>query len=167
MAILLNPRVWLALALAGLLTFTHFAAYRSGKAAVRADFDAYKVDQANLTAKAERAQRDEEARRNAERDQLIQEAQDAQKNAQNDAAVAAAAADGLRQRVAALVSEARSNPGTFQRGPGKPSADALDLLSNVLSRADAAAGDLAAYADRLRVAGSACERQYDSLSVNR
>lgn len=57
MALLLNPRAWLALALAGFLAFTHFSAYRAGRAAVRADFDAYRLamqQQADLQREANR-----------------------------------------------------------------------------------------------------------------
>ena len=43
MMALLSPRLWLALALAGMLAFTHFTAYRSGKANVRAAWDAEKL----------------------------------------------------------------------------------------------------------------------------
>jgi hypothetical protein len=39
------------------------------------------------------------------------------------------------------------------------------VLADVLSRIDAAAGELAAYADRSRVAGMACEAAYDSLAA--
>ncbi|MBK5203838.1 MAG: hypothetical protein JJD98_00065 [Polaromonas sp.] len=37
---LLSPRLWLALALAAVLAFTHVFAYKSGRAAVRAAWDA-------------------------------------------------------------------------------------------------------------------------------
>lgn len=43
MMALLSPRLWLALALAGMLAFTHFTAYRSGKVNVRAAWDAEKM----------------------------------------------------------------------------------------------------------------------------
>lgn len=43
MMAMLSPRLWLALALAGMLAFTHFTAYRSGKANVRAAWDAEKL----------------------------------------------------------------------------------------------------------------------------
>lgn len=45
MTLLLNPRVWIALVLAVGLGISHFTAYRSGKAAVRAEWDADKVRQ--------------------------------------------------------------------------------------------------------------------------
>ena len=60
MAILLNPRVWLALALAAALAFGGVFCYRAGKANVRADFDKYKLEQAAQTVKAEVAARAKE-----------------------------------------------------------------------------------------------------------
>lgn len=48
-------------------------------------------------------------------------------------------------------------------GASQTGTDPLDLLAELLSRADDRAGDLAAIADRARVAGLACERAYDSL----
>ena len=42
---LLNPRILIALAIAAALAFTHFSAYRSGKANVRAAWDAEKAQQ--------------------------------------------------------------------------------------------------------------------------
>lgn len=52
MTALLNPRVWLAVILAAFLAFTHFSAYRSGRAAVRTEFDAYKLSQQESARKA-------------------------------------------------------------------------------------------------------------------
>ena len=42
---LLSPRLWIALALAAVLAGTHFAAYRSGRAAVTADWDVERLAQ--------------------------------------------------------------------------------------------------------------------------
>ncbi|VWC27090.1 gp23 [Burkholderia lata] len=48
---------------------------------------------------------------------------------------------------------------------GSPAAgDTLDLLADVLGRADQRAGDLAEYADRAGMAGQQCERDYDALT---
>lgn len=56
MFFLLNPRVWLALALAAALAFTHGFAYKTGRAAVRSAWDAEKL------ALSEKARLDERAR---------------------------------------------------------------------------------------------------------
>lgn len=76
------------------------------------------------------------------------------------------AGDELRQRLAAVQASGR---------PGDPSAagecsaawQAVDLLADVLRRADTRAGDLAAYADSARTAGEACERAYIGLDRSR
>lgn len=60
---LLNPRVWLAAGLFALLAATHFAAYRSGKSSVRAQWDAAKVQQLVATQKAENDNRKIESKR--------------------------------------------------------------------------------------------------------
>ena len=51
MTLLLNPRVLIVLALAALLSFTHFSAYRKGKAHVRTEWQAA-IAQANIDARA-------------------------------------------------------------------------------------------------------------------
>jgi hypothetical protein len=167
MAILLNPRVWLALALAAALAFGGVFCYRAGKANVRADFDKYKLEQATQTQKAEIAARAEETRRESEKQKVIDEARTETAAAQSAAVDAAAAAVGLRQRVAALVatSRAASHSSAASGGAGKPDQDALDVLSDVLARSDAVSGDLAAYADSLKISGAACERFSDQLRL--
>jgi len=57
MTALLSPRVWLALALAAVLALTHSFAYRSGKANVRAAWDAEKVIQLSEQKEADRENR--------------------------------------------------------------------------------------------------------------
>ncbi|WP_334070261.1 DUF2514 family protein, partial [Burkholderia cepacia] len=68
----------------------------------------------------------------------------------------------LQQRVDQLVAAARHPAATTG---GSAAGDALDLLANVLGRADQRAGDLAEYADRARIAGQQCERDYDALTA--
>lgn len=60
MLALLNWRVWAALALAGALAFSHLVVYRSGKANIRASWDAAKVIQQQALADAEKAARAKE-----------------------------------------------------------------------------------------------------------
>jgi hypothetical protein len=55
MALLLNWRVWLAIALAGLLAFSHLTVYRAGRHAVQSSWDAAKVaQQAEVQAQADK-----------------------------------------------------------------------------------------------------------------
>ena len=64
MTLLLNPRVLLMLALAALLSFSHFTAYRKGKATVRAEWAAEHVE-TERQAQAQ-AQRNRDLQRAAE-----------------------------------------------------------------------------------------------------
>lgn len=50
---LFNPRAWLLIGLAVALVVSHGFAYKIGRAAVRADFDAYKIEQSAAMAKAQ------------------------------------------------------------------------------------------------------------------
>ena len=52
MTALLNPKVWIALAIAAALTFTGFFLYRAGKATVRADWNAQKAADAQAVIEA-------------------------------------------------------------------------------------------------------------------
>lgn len=84
--------------------------------------------------------------------------------ARADAASAHAAADSLQHRVAALLA-ARNQAGQGDpaggHGPGQQGADAADLLADVQRRLDDASGQLAGYADALRIAGERCEAYAD------
>ena len=113
---------------------------------------------------ADRAQRTEEQRRTAA---VAQEASNAQAriNSLEDALrLARAASDGVRDAAAGAAIRARAQSCAPKPRQSQPGADPLDLLVDVLGRADRRAGDLAEYADRLRIAGVACERSYDALT---
>ncbi|MBR8317286.1 DUF2514 family protein [Burkholderia dolosa] len=80
-----------------------------------------------------------------------------------DAVAAASAAERLRKQLAAYVERARHSAASA----GSPATgDALDLLADVLGRTSDAATELADYADRARIAGQQCERDYDALNGN-
>jgi hypothetical protein len=73
----------------------------------------------------------------------------------------------LQQRIDALVANtAHRNPALADGGPSKPSGDAVDMLAHMLGRALDAAGQLAVYADKLRIAGLMCERAYDGVAAD-
>jgi hypothetical protein len=80
-----------------------------------------------------------------------------------DVAAAGSAAERLRERVAELSRRPAASPGAADGGEAAEAARLV--LADVLGRIDAAAGELAAYADRARVAGMACEAAYDSLAA--
>lgn len=105
--------------------------------------------------------RAEEQRRTAAQSEIAKDANTLRTAALADAFAARAAAGGLQQRVNQLVAGARHSASTPGGAAGP---DALDLLADVLGRADERAGELAEYADRARIAGEQCERDYDALT---
>ena len=113
---------------------------------------------------AERAQRTEEQRRTAAAAQEAQDAQAKINSLEDDLRLARTASDGVRDAAASAGSRARARACTAAPGPGKPGEDPIGLLVDVLSRIDQRAGELAEYADRLRIAGIACERTYGALT---
>lgn len=109
--------------------------------------------------------RTEEQRRQKAANQVANDARQEQTAALADAAGADAAGDRLRSEAGKLAASAScvpSDPGIADRG--KTATRAAMVLSDLLSRADARAGDLARYADQLRVAGQACEASYNASS---
>ncbi len=150
MMALMSPRIWLALALAGFLTFTHFSAYRAGKAAVRADFDAYKLAQVQATQKAQ-----EEAHA---KEQAWQDAANATTKAKDDQIRS------INARLNTALRELRNRPerpavvpentGACRSGTGaglyRPDAEFL--------------AGLAARADQVAAERDACYAQYRALT---
>ncbi|MET3441401.1 hypothetical protein ABIC94_002159 [Variovorax paradoxus] len=113
---------------------------------------------------ADRAQRAEEQRRAAVAAKETQDAQVKINALEGDLRLARDASDGVRDAAAGAAVRARAQSCAINPSQGKPSVDALDLLVDVLGRADRRAGELAEYADRLRIAGLTCERTYDALT---
>ncbi len=135
-------------------------------AQVREKFATAQKNAAEAAQKAEEDARAEETRREAEKEKVIDEANAQTAVAQAAAASAADAAASLRNRLAlytAAIRKATSDSGSPSASPSKRGADPLDMLAGVLTRADDTAGELAAYADRLRIAGQACESYADGL----
>ncbi|WP_241300444.1 DUF2514 family protein [Burkholderia stabilis] len=151
-----DPRVWLAVIAAAIVGLAggYFKGHADG---VRVTTVAAQKDQV----KAVEAARTEEQRRTAAQSEIAKDANQQRTAALADAFAARAAAGSLQQRVDQLVAAGRHSASAT----GSPAAgDALDLLADVLGRADQRAGDLAEYADRARIAGQQCERDYDALT---
>ncbi|WP_454710937.1 DUF2514 family protein [Cupriavidus nantongensis] len=119
--------------------------------------------QATALAAASEAARAEEQRRTAEQRGIANAAAKERDQALADARAAGAVAEQLRVRAVQLAAAARAASHSAAAGGSAAAGDPLDVLTDVLSRADARAGDLAEYADRARIAGQACERSYDAL----
>nr|WP_090362112.1 DUF2514 family protein [Pseudomonas coleopterorum] len=156
----------------GLCGAALYAAYSHGVTVTNAARDA-EWSQAVATQQAELAQAVQTAR--AEEQRLQREANQVginarEKNAAADADGVSLDAAGDRLHVeagklAASVGTCSSGTGAADRGASATRA-AL-VLSQLLDRADARAGELAKAYDRARIAGQACERVYDKISSYR
>ncbi|KVT57997.1 DUF2514 family protein [Burkholderia ubonensis] len=152
----IDPRIWLVV-IAGVVAGSaggYFKGYRD------ADQSATVADQVQQIDDL-KAERDEFRRQSAAQQEIAIHAAKERDQARVDAAAAASAADGLRRQVAALVAGIRRSATS---AGGSSAGDALDLLADVLGRADARAGELATIADERGIAGQQCERSYDALT---
>ena len=120
-----------------------------------------RAEQAQAVTEAVTQARAEEQRRINTLEVIANDTRSKLADAHADAAAARTAAAGLRQQLADYRQRARSNPPVA--GGSTPAEDPLFLLSDLLSRADERAGELAEFADRAHLAGRACEAAYDSL----
>lgn len=121
---------------------------------------------ADLATAAESRERNEETRRQEEKDRIEDETRKQIAAADDAARRAGAERDRLRAALASYTARQRgtsTDPGAVGVRPGVDGSDAIGLLAELFGRADDTAGDMAKYADALRAAGSACERQFNSL----
>ena len=120
--------------------------------------------QAHAVVESVQAARNEEKRRT---DAVEKQRNDAIE--QNEALAAGVAAgravsERLRQQLATLRARTGGvDTAAAERGEGQPGADPIGLLIGVLEGLDSTGREVAEYADRLRIAGLACEGSYDSL----
>ena len=157
--------IGLVLGALGLHHHVYQQGYAAGAAAVQGKFDAAAKAAEEKRLADEQAARAEEQRRINQQAEIANEATKQADAARVDAAAANVAADGLRARVAQLVAISRAARNSTAARSSAPAGDPLDVLADVLTRADKRAGDLAAYADAARIAGTACEHAYDSLTA--
>lgn len=110
MTLLLSVRFWITIGLVGLLSVSHFSAYRAGKAVVRAAWDKDIAERTVQALEAEKAARKKEQALLAQRDQLEKKYVEEKRKA----AVAAAGADSelgrLRDELAADSGRACTDP---------------------------------------------------------
>ena len=163
MTALLNPKTWVALAVAAALAFAGFFLYRAGKATVRADFEAYKGAQAEARILADRAREALYAERQASTDKEARDGQARIAALETDLADTRAAGQRLRDAIRSATLGAGTPASTAGPGTGKPGADPIGLFAQLLERADARAERVSEYADRLAIAGRTCERYADRL----
>jgi len=117
------------------------------------------ADQAQALTAAIQQARAEEQRRQIALEGIRKDAHEQITIAAADADAARVAAVGLQQQVDRLA--ARRCPASTA---GSPAADPAGLLlADLLGRIDKRAGELAAHADRSRIAGEACVKAYRSV----
>jgi hypothetical protein len=157
-----------ALALVGLIGAALYGAYSHGVTVTNAARDAQwetavATQQAKL-ADAVQAARTEEQLLQREANQVGIDAREKNAAADADGLGLDAAGDRLHvqaDKLAAGAGTCTGNTGTADRGAS--ATRAAMVLSQLLERADARAGDLAKAYDRARIAGQACERAYDLI----
>lgn len=142
MTALLNPKFWIAIAIAAALAFSHFFVYRAGKAQVRTAWDEQKlVDLAAARAK----------------EQEWQAAADAQQKAKDEKI------SKINRRLVAALGELRNRP---ERPAVLPenSSSCRSGTGAGLYRADSEfLARLAARADAIASERDACYRQYEQI----
>lgn len=139
MAYLLSVRFWIVAAAIALLGVSHFTAYRSGKAVVRAQWNEERIQGAVEQAVAERLARSEEKRRAKETQRILEE------SAVREAALRARAA-GAERAVVSL----------------------RDEIARLNGRPAPANAEAAGHAHEARVAREllgACSKEYGSLAA--
>ncbi|KPM67716.1 hypothetical protein HB13667_05680 [Pseudomonas putida] len=158
-----------AIAAVGVLMGSHWAAYQHGLSVERANAGQASAqrDSGDRLAEVigERDARQEEQRRATAQEEARAHAQEERTTADAGAASADAAGQRLRNdaaRFAATVS--CSGPDTAAIARGQAATRAAMVLSDLLTRADERAGELATALDRARIAGQQCEREYDALT---
>lgn len=165
-------RVWLVVAgvllAIGLTLGALYLAYSHGRSVERAEWRVRWSDRdagdKQAWGLAQESARTEEQRRQTAINQVANDARKEQAAAIDDGDRADAAGDRLHvaaQELASRASCTTGDPGIAQRG--EAARRAALVLSDLLSRADARAGELAKAYDRARIAGLACEAAYGAL----
>ncbi|HGY2299745.1 TPA: DUF2514 domain-containing protein [Pseudomonas putida] len=163
----LNPRLALLILLLALVS--HWAAYQHGRSVERTVASQAKAqrdsDDRLAEVIGERDARQEEQRRATAQEEARAHAQEERTIADNGAADADIAGQRLHddaKQFAASISSPSTDTAAVARG--KAATRAAMVLSDLLTRADARAGEMAKAYDRARIAGQHCEQDYDSLT---
>ncbi|MBC3496185.1 DUF2514 domain-containing protein [Pseudomonas sp. SWRI100] len=135
---------------------------RDATTAARDEFRAYRVEISERNRLAMAQARTEEQRRAAAQQEARVKGHEERTIADAGATDADAAGQRLRSDAAQLAASV-SCPGTDTAAiaRGKAATRAAMVLSDLLTRADARAGELAKAYDQARIAGEQCEREYD------
>ncbi len=158
-----------AIAAVVVLLGSHWAAYQHGLSVERANAGQASAqrDGGDRLAEVigERNARQEEQRRATAQEEARAHAQEERTTADAGAAGADAAGQRLRNDAARFAASVScSGPDTAAIARGQAATRAAMVLSDLLTRADERAGELATALDRARIAGQQCEREYDALT---
>lgn len=159
---------WVGAAAGLVLLVSHWAAYEHGRSVelAQAGQQSAKRDSGDRLAEVigERAARKEEHRSAIAQQEARLKAHEERTIADAGAADADAAGQRLRtdaSQLAAAVSCPSTDTAAVARG--ETATRAAMVLSDLLARADARAGELAKAYDQATIAGQQCEREYDAL----
>lgn len=147
---------------------SYWGAYDHGRRVERVGWEARWAERdtadSDARAQAEASARKEEQSRQAAQQKAREDAQKEQRAADADAVGADIAGQRLRDEASKLVASAScgaDDPAAIARG--QAATRAAMVLSDLLSRADKRAGELAKAYDAARIAGQACEAAYTAL----
>ncbi len=159
---------WVGLAAGLVLVASHWAAYEHGRSVEQAQAGQISAqrDSGDRLAEVigERGARQQEHQRAQAQEEARAHAYEKHQAADADAAGADAAGQRLRNegaKFAAAVSCPRTDTAAVARG--QAATRAAMVLSDLLARADARAGELAKAYDQARIAGQLCEASYNAL----
>ena len=158
----------LRLLVAALVLASYWSAYQHGRSVERAEAGRASAqrDSGDRLAEVigERSARQEEQRRATAQEEARAHAQEERTIADSGAGDADAAGQRLRSEAARFAATVScSGPDTAAIARGQAATRAAMVLSDLLTRADARAGELAKAYDRARIAGQLCEASYNAL----
>ena len=154
MLALLSPRMWLAVGVVIALTVSHGMAYKSGRAVIRAAWDAEKVVQLAAVVKASEEAR---AKEQVLQSKVTKVSNDYQSEKKRRTADAAVSADRLSALAAALASATGANPATTAGVDGDPRNSIVAECAGAIVKMDEAAKRLASQTIALQnYASSVC-----------
>lgn len=151
-----------------LVVASYWGAYQHGRSVERAEAAAASAqrDSGDRLAEVlgERNARGEEQRRAQAQEEARAHAREEHNVADAGASGADAAGQRLRDEAGKLAASVSCpSPDTAAIARGQAATRAAMVLSDLLTRADARAGELAKAYDRARIAGQQCEAEYDAL----
>lgn len=145
----------------------HAGRVKAAEKAVHAHYAVVLADIRDKTAAAQAAFRATETAWQTRFDKEARNGQTRIDAARRDAAGARSERDGLRADLDHYRAAARAAANSCAAAAGETTGAAVDLLAELFSRADEAAGELAQALDLANAAGRTCERAADALTTPR